>query len=57
MVALGEGRHEVVTYLEHPEHVVPFLKLTLAAGVIYNPALFSTKVIQLFGVQNLVANI
>lgn len=44
VIALGGGRHEVVTYLEHPEHIVPFLKLALAAGVIYNPALFSIKV-------------
>lgn len=40
----GMGRHTIVTVLEHPERVVPFAKATLAAGVIYNPALVCTKV-------------
>ncbi|KAK9772380.1 hypothetical protein SCAR479_10918 [Seiridium cardinale] len=40
----GLGRHTIVTALEHPERVVPFAKGTLAAGVIYNPALVSTKI-------------
>ncbi|KAI1394477.1 uncharacterized protein F4822DRAFT_388309 [Hypoxylon trugodes] len=44
VTVFGEGRHRVVTVLEHPDHVVPFTKATIAAGVIYNPALFCTKI-------------
>ncbi|KAK8018791.1 hypothetical protein PG991_007981 [Apiospora marii] len=44
VAAYGMGRHTIVTVLEHPERVVPFAKATLAAGVLYNPALVCTKV-------------
>lgn len=44
VAAYGMGRHTIVTVLEHPERVVPFSKATLAAGVLYNPALVCTKV-------------
>ncbi|KAH6639968.1 hypothetical protein BKA67DRAFT_665350 [Truncatella angustata] len=40
----GLGRHTIVTAVEHPERIVPFAKATLAAGVIYNPALVCSKV-------------
>ncbi|KAK8045562.1 hypothetical protein PG993_005586 [Apiospora rasikravindrae] len=44
VAAYGMGRHTIVTVLEHPERSVPFAKATLAAGVIYNPALVCTKI-------------